>query len=308
MAKSLRIPLVETVEQRQPDVNKDGLAKNVFYDVNTKNETYATKRPGFEVLITGSGSPIGSSEYAWGIYNYELPIREIVNGNVVIGDPINLLFDFKQTSQGSNSGISMGMSAFPTTSSPSPTTLPTPKNAVPNPSDTVPPPTETPVSSGGDPNSGEGATSTISNSTAAPIPVITPTPLFIDPVSGGIVDGISPPEGNTILGTWRLHQVSGAYTINTISGSTCTGTTTGPLSPLPTISDIYVVENVFRVEVDNVYVTLSCGTFISSWRWKVTRYIHPDYTTPVVTYYTPFTSSSGIRTWEPTWISLWIAY
>jgi hypothetical protein len=59
MTETLRLPLVEGLENRLPDVSKDGLSANIFYDKANNGTTYATKRPGITTYISGSGQAQG---------------------------------------------------------------------------------------------------------------------------------------------------------------------------------------------------------------------------------------------------------
>lgn len=63
MADPIRIPLVEDVEPRLSDSNKDGLASNVFYDKTKAGQIYATKRPGITSYLSGLGEANGI--YGW---------------------------------------------------------------------------------------------------------------------------------------------------------------------------------------------------------------------------------------------------
>lgn len=168
----LRLPLVETVEPRLAGTNKDGLSKNVFIDKNTRNEFFSAKRPGIDLFVTGAGNPISSDEYAWGIYSYQVNPRQIVNGNVVVGDPVNILFSGFQTSQGNPSGgISTSVLSFPNVPTPSAGSLPTPT---------------------------EG-------------PGFVPAPIYTDPLTGATISGNYPPPGNTDPGTWTLDRGFGNF-------------------------------------------------------------------------------------------------
>jgi len=55
MPNPIRLPLVESVEPRLADVDKDGLASNIFFEKSSSGYSYATKRPGITVGATGSG-------------------------------------------------------------------------------------------------------------------------------------------------------------------------------------------------------------------------------------------------------------
>lgn len=56
---TLRLPLVEGLEQRLPGSDKDGLSSNVFFDKSSQGTVYATKRPGITSYVSGSGQAQG---------------------------------------------------------------------------------------------------------------------------------------------------------------------------------------------------------------------------------------------------------
>lgn len=49
-----RVPLIVNLSQRDEGAAKDSMTNNVFYDKNTKGDTYATKRPGLDLYHTGT--------------------------------------------------------------------------------------------------------------------------------------------------------------------------------------------------------------------------------------------------------------
>jgi hypothetical protein len=63
MVDPIRIPLVESLEPRLSDSDKDGMASNVYYDKQQDGKIFATKRPGIASYIEGFGEAQGI--YGW---------------------------------------------------------------------------------------------------------------------------------------------------------------------------------------------------------------------------------------------------
>jgi hypothetical protein len=63
MVEPIRIPLVEGLEPRLSDSDKDGMASNVYYDKQQDGKIFATKRPGIASYIEGFGEAQGI--YGW---------------------------------------------------------------------------------------------------------------------------------------------------------------------------------------------------------------------------------------------------
>jgi hypothetical protein len=68
MTETIRLPLVEDLEPRLADSNKDGLSSNIFYDKNKSGNTYAVKRPGISSYVSAQGVGLGIFlGYGWTI-------------------------------------------------------------------------------------------------------------------------------------------------------------------------------------------------------------------------------------------------
>jgi hypothetical protein len=59
MTELIRIPLVEGLEPRLSDSDKDGMASNVYYDKQQDGKIFATKRPGIDTYISALGQANG---------------------------------------------------------------------------------------------------------------------------------------------------------------------------------------------------------------------------------------------------------
>ena len=66
---SLRIPLVETIESRDTNLDKDAIIVNAYIEASPDCSKFAVKRPGETLKVGGDGTGYGI--FAYGSYVYK---------------------------------------------------------------------------------------------------------------------------------------------------------------------------------------------------------------------------------------------
>jgi hypothetical protein len=89
MSEPIRLPLVEGLEPRLADSDKDGLSSNVYYDKQQDGKTFAVKRPGITSILAGLGQGAGlNGEFAFYLYK-RVWTGAYGNGVFVVADYLN---------------------------------------------------------------------------------------------------------------------------------------------------------------------------------------------------------------------------
>ena len=68
---NLRIPLVETIESRDTNLDKDAIIVNAYIEANPEGSKFAIKRPGNTLKISGGGTGYGIFTYGSYVYKWD---------------------------------------------------------------------------------------------------------------------------------------------------------------------------------------------------------------------------------------------
>lgn len=119
MADPLRLPLYAPLTSRDSSLDKDSLATNVFYD-SVEGSSYATKRPGIETLITGSGQGQGIYFFDGEVFSWETSpytwLAATFRGESIVAATTSLTGNVGLSAYSSNSGRSWAEGSYAATS------------------------------------------------------------------------------------------------------------------------------------------------------------------------------------------------